>query len=259
MRVTTKTDYDDVSTNYDGRYARHDYPGIASTLTRFVGSEPRRVLELGSGTGHWLGLLRHRGHDATGIDPSRGMIKKALAKVPAGAVVLGRAESLPFPVAQFDRVFAINAVHHFGDLPRALQEARRVLRPGGELLIVGLDPSAGTTSWAVYDFFPGTEARDLERFPSVARLRELMEHAGFERCATTVAERIQHERQARVALVNGALHKHATSQLSELSDEAYGRGIAAIEAAASAAEARGEVLTLRSDLQIYATLGVIGR
>jgi SAM-dependent methyltransferase len=257
--VTTRTDYDDVSTNYDGRYARHDYPGIANTLTRFVGSRPCRVLELGSGTGHWLALLRDCKHDVTGIDPSRGMIAKAMTKVPASAVVLGRAESLPFPDACFDRVFAINAVHHFGDLPRALHEASRVLRPRGELLIVGLDPSAGSTSWAVYDFFPGTEARDRERFPSVARLRELMESAGFEHCATSVAERIQHEREARVALTNGALHKHATSQLSELSDEAYGRGIAAIEAAASEAEARGEVLTLCSDLQIYATVGVTGR
>ena len=60
---------------------------------------------------------------------------------------------------------------------------------------------------------------------------------------------------ARSALTSGALAKETTSQLSDLSSEAYAAGIAAIEAAAREAEARGETLLLRTRLELHATIG----
>lgn len=249
------TNYDDVSASYDTRYARHAYPGVATTLQAFVGNAPQRTLELGAGTGHWVGLLRSHGHAALGIDPSRGMLSKAVGKVPAQCFALARAEALPFGDATFDRVYAINAVHHFGDPARALREARRVLAPGGSVSIAGMDPSAGLDRWSIYDYFAGTEQRDRERFPSTAQLRAWLEDAGFERCETHAAELIRLELSASQALTTGALDKHVTSQLSELSDEAYDRGISAIKAANAAAQARGETLRLVSHLTLFATVG----
>lgn len=251
----TKTNYDQVSAEYDGRYARHAYAGSEDALRSFVGSTPLRSLELGCGTAHWVALLRSLGHDAAGIDPSRGMLRKAIGKVPVGCIALARAEQLPFRGASFERVYAMNAVHHFGDPRQALREARRVLRPGGTVLSIALDPSAGLDQWSIYDFFPGTRGRDLERYPKTAELRAWMEQAGFEDCQTAIAEHIDQQLPARDALARGALAKSVTSQLSELSDDAYRAGITAIEDAAHEAEQRGEVLMLSSRLHLFATVG----
>ena len=202
-------------------------------------------------------MLAGDGHRAIGIDPSRGMLSKAVAKMPSGLFALARAERLPFADASFDRVISINAVHHYGDPLRALREARGVLAPGGAVLVIALDPSAGVDEWCVYDFFAGTREQDLARFPSTAALRNWMQAAGLEQCQSMVAEPIHQDRPARQALAEGAIDKHVTSQLSNLSDEAYRAGIAAIEAAADAAEARGEELILRARLKLFATIGVV--
>jgi ubiquinone/menaquinone biosynthesis C-methylase UbiE len=252
-----KTDYDEAAPFYDGRFQRYEYAGTAETLRAFMGASPARALELGCGTGHWIAMLRGDGHSAIGVDPSRGMLHEAAAKLPPELFALARAEHLPFADASFDRVVSINAVHHYGDPQRALHEARRVLTPGGAVLVIALDPSAGVDEWYVYDYFAGTRAQDLARYPSTAALQRWMQAAGFEQCESIVAEPIHQERPARQALAEGAIGKHVTSQLSNLSDEAYRAGIAAIEAAAAAAEARGEQLILRARLKLFATLGVV--
>lgn len=247
------TNYNEVAASYDGRYARHDYAGTAQTLRAIAGAEPKRTLELGCGTGHWVAQLRADGHDAAGIDPSRGMLLKASQKLAPGGLVLACAESLPFADASFDLVYAVNAIHHFADGRRALREAHRVLVPGGTVLVIGLDPNAGVDEWSLYDYFVGSREIDRARFPSTRALCAWLQSAGFEACQVSVAELIDQERTAREALRTGALDKHATSQLTELSDRAYRRGIAAIEAAAAEAEARGETLKLRSRLHLFGT------
>jgi SAM-dependent methyltransferase len=67
------------------------------------------------------------------------MARARLARVPGGQpenVRQGSALALPFPDAAFDRVVSIGCLHHTGDLVRAVAEARRVLRPDGELLLM---------------------------------------------------------------------------------------------------------------------------
>src|SRR5215467_889490 len=62
--------------------------------------------------------------------------------------------------ASLDRIFAINAFHHFVDKRAFAGEARRVLRPAGRLLTIGLDPHTGLDQWWVYDYFPAALAAD---------------------------------------------------------------------------------------------------
>lgn len=71
----------------------------------------------------------------TCLDPSAGMLAVARTKLPA-RFVQGRAESLPFPDASFDFLTMGYALRHVSDLETTFREFRRVLRPGGRLLIL---------------------------------------------------------------------------------------------------------------------------
>ncbi|MDB4975351.1 MAG: hypothetical protein JWN48_3692 [Myxococcaceae bacterium] len=248
------TNYEQVAPAYDARYAQTTYPGTTASVLQLVdGSQD--VLEVGCGTGHWLAKLCAQGLRVRGVDPARGMLARAQDNAPAAQLLRARAEALPFPEASFDRVLMINTLHHFEAPRRALTEARRVLRQGGKLLVIGLDvPSV--QRWSVYDFFPGTRERDLARYPSTDQLQSWMHEAGFSEATSFVAERIEHKLPARRSLAEGRLAKTSTSQLSELSDAAYAAGICAIERAAAQAEAQGETLWVEAQLELLGTCGL---
>ncbi len=101
-----------------------------------------RALDLGTGTGAVARGLAQLGLAVTGLDPSDALLAQAHAlDGEAGVAVAyrqGKAEALPFDDAGFDLVTAGQCWHWF-DRPRAAAEARRVLRPGGALVICHFD------------------------------------------------------------------------------------------------------------------------
>ena len=254
--MARKTDYAQIASAFDRRYQDHRYEGTEQTLRSFVDAG-QRVLEVGCGTGHWLQLLEQWGCDVSGLDPSSQMLEKAAARGLRAELVHGHAESLPFSAASFDRVLCINAIHHFEDIPRFIGEARRVLRAGGRLLSIALDPSQGRDRWAIYDYFAPTLELDRKRYPATSLLRTWLADSGFTQCETLVAQRILSEHGARETLATDRLAQSSTSQLAILSDDEYAAGIAAIRADLAAAEARGSNLRLISDLHLYATFGSV--
>jgi ubiquinone/menaquinone biosynthesis C-methylase UbiE len=181
------------------------------------------------------------------------MLRRAAAPGGDLRVVVGAAERLPVRTATFDVVLVVNALHHFEDPQRFLCEAARVLRPGGLLLTVGLDPSRGDDPWYVYDYFPTVRAADRARYPGCATIRTWLEQAGFREPTTELAQRLQERHDARTCLEEGTVGPSATSQLALLSREEYRAGIDRIESDIARADARGETHWLRADLSLYAT------
>jgi SAM-dependent methyltransferase len=242
-------DYDEVASEFDRRYELHAYPGVERCLLDFVSGPQRlRVLEVGCGTGRWLALLDAAGHDVAGIEPSEQMLARAQARVKAD-LRHGAAEALPWPEGCFDRVICINALHHLTDPPRAVREAFRVLRPGGRLVSVGLDPHWRVGQWYVYEYFPEALAADLGRFPSRQQRTSWLLDAGFTDVAIRVAERLQLERPVHQAVQDGILDRSFTSQLGILSADEYAAGMRRISEAAQ----HDAGLTLKMDLELYAT------
>ena len=100
-----------------------------------------QLLELGCGTGEfWRGRLSllTGGAQLTLTDLSEGMVETARAAVGEGIpgqcgvqYRVADIQSLPYPDASFDMVIANSMLYHVPDLPKALAEVRRVLRPGG--------------------------------------------------------------------------------------------------------------------------------
>jgi SAM-dependent methyltransferase len=255
--MSQAVDYDQHAGAYDRRYQLNDYSGIERAVLELLdGKRDLRVLEVGCGTGHWLAHLAQAGAaHAFGLDPSRKMLLRARATAPAAQVVLGSAERLPFRDGSFDRVLAVNALHHFPDKPAFIAEARRVLRSGGRMLTIALDPHTGNDRWSVYDYFEGTLEADLQRYPATERIRNWMRDAGFHASRTVEVQHMPLRLPAREALDAGRLARSATSQLAVIGDAPYQRGLARIEHDLRAAEARGAVLELYSDLRVYGTFG----
>lgn len=125
------------------------YDGVRGALDRFA-QGARDVIEVGCGTGHWLTELLALGVPTVlGIDRSAGMLDRA-AHAAAGAYLMqGSAEGLPLRAESVDRVVCINALHHFPNPSRFLSECRRVLRSGGGVMTIGLDPHQGNDQWPV--------------------------------------------------------------------------------------------------------------
>jgi len=254
--MARRVDYDHIATGYDRRYQVNDYSGVEAALIGFAG-EPagQHVLEVGCGTGHWLRRLGDAGARVTGLDPSAQMLAHAKTQAPGAALAQGSAERLPWANASFDRVFCINAFHHFPDKIAFLLEALRVLRPGGLMMTVGLDPHTGVDRWYIYEYFDEVLEIDRRRYPAAGQIREWMLAAGFAGSVTREVQHLPVGLEARAALEQGRLEKGVASQLSVLTDEEYRQGIDRIRGAIASAEVRGESLRLTADLRLYATFG----
>lgn len=102
-----------------------------------------RVLEIGLGYGTLGQALADRGLDYSGLDIAEGpvaMMRHRLSNLGVGDVAqrvqLGSALDIPYPDDGFEFVYSIGCLHHTGDLPRAVSEVRRVLRPGGSATVM---------------------------------------------------------------------------------------------------------------------------
>jgi ubiquinone/menaquinone biosynthesis C-methylase UbiE len=254
--VPRTANYDRVAAGYDRRYDIHQYAGVRETVVSFVG-EARAILEVGCGTGHWLAALEGSAKASAerliaGLEPSSEMIARARSAAPRARLARGRAEMPPWRDAAFDRVFCVNALHHFSDRAAFFAEARRILKPGGALLTIGKDPHAERDAWWVYDYFPETLDIDRQRFARVRTLRGEMALAGFSWTESFEADRIEALIAVREALATGIVDRAYTSQLTVLSDEEFEAGAARLRAANDAADG---TLQLATDFYLFATVG----
>jgi demethylmenaquinone methyltransferase/2-methoxy-6-polyprenyl-1,4-benzoquinol methylase len=110
-----------------------------------------QVVDVGMGTGLVSReILRITGEPQRliGVDPSPGMMSQAHFAQPVQCRV-GRAEAMPLPDASADFIVMGYALRHIGDFSAACAEFRRVLRPGGTLLILEITKPAGRVATAL--------------------------------------------------------------------------------------------------------------
>jgi demethylmenaquinone methyltransferase/2-methoxy-6-polyprenyl-1,4-benzoquinol methylase len=152
-----------------------------------------RVLDAACGTGDLAIIAAKAGATVTGLDFSKRMLERARRKAPELEWVLGDLLALPFPDASFDAATVGFGVRNVVDLPGAIVELRRVLRPGGRLAILEITRPRGPLRWFYslwFDRFvpllgkvlPGGEAytylpASVRRFPGPDDLAAQM--AGF--------------------------------------------------------------------------------
>jgi ubiquinone/menaquinone biosynthesis C-methylase UbiE len=148
-----------------------------------AGNRPIKMLDVGCGTGLLASKLRaclpHI--KVCGVDLVSEMLMKGQSRwrLHRGHVfpVQGDSERLPFASGTFDIVTCSNSFHHYPRQDRAIAEMRRVLRPGGRLMVV--DGYRDTFwGWFIYDVCVAGVEGDVHH-ASAKRLRELMTQAGL--------------------------------------------------------------------------------
>jgi arsenite methyltransferase len=120
---------------------RHNADMNAFAVNRLALSPADRVLEIGFGGGVTLARLIEGAAYVAGVDRSRDVVERARQRF-AKAVATGRAEfraasveALPFEPASFGKVCTVNTVYFWKSLETGFREIRRVLSPGGRLVV----------------------------------------------------------------------------------------------------------------------------
>jgi SAM-dependent methyltransferase len=105
-------------------------------LARHGVSPGRRVLDAGCGRGEYVLALRQRGVEAFGLEYLADKVAAHVRGVPPGCILRADLDNLPYADGAFDTVFLNEVLEHVPHERRALREVRRVLRPGGTLIVL---------------------------------------------------------------------------------------------------------------------------
>jgi ubiquinone/menaquinone biosynthesis C-methylase UbiE len=230
-----RVDYDQLAANYDrGRgMPLEALEGWRAALAAWLPpTSGLPVLDLGAGTGLFAAAMAGW-FDAwvVGVEPSGEMRRQAIRTQahPLVAYVGGEAERLPLRDHSCAVAWLSTVIHHLGDLAGCARELRRVLEPGGPVLIRSSFPGRhGGIS--LFRFFPGA-GRIADTFPTVEATVAAFAAAGF------AFESLQPVPQVSAPSLHAAVERvrqRADSTLKSLPDHEFAEGLAALERAAAA-------------------------
>jgi ubiquinone/menaquinone biosynthesis C-methylase UbiE len=155
----------DVYDRFVGRYS----PALARAMCEAAGVRPgQRALDVGCGSGALVAALAEMlgAENVAGIDPSETFVEAARARVPGARVVVGPAESLPFPDGEFDTTLSQLVVNFLSDPEQGLREMTRVTRADG--VVAGCVWDYGGEMTMLRVFWEAAVAVDRERAEPLA-------------------------------------------------------------------------------------------
>jgi SAM-dependent methyltransferase len=196
---TMRAFFDSVAGRFGKDYVPgRSWKGVAEALLRLM--PPMVIADLGAGEGAFALLLAERAKKVIAVDNSARMIEvgRELARNHGIGNVehrLGDMEKVPIKDGSIDLVFFSQSLHHALHPERAVEEAWRILRPGGRVVILDL---------AKHRF---EEARELYADEwlgfSEAEMEAMLEEAGFTEVQTSIAHKEQEAPQFQTLLVIG--------------------------------------------------------
>ena len=131
--------YDLAAPHYDDKEDYLNSFEQGKVLTYLADVAGKKILDVGAGTGRLSVELSRRGGLVTALDTSSEMLKVLATKNKFIELMVGDAEYLPFDVGVFDYVMATFLIVHLRDPKRFFDEAYRVLKDGGRLIVTNIN------------------------------------------------------------------------------------------------------------------------
>lgn len=183
------------ASDYVDMFASASDQAIKSLLDAAELKPNLRSLDLCCGQGNVSAALLGRGCEVVGIDFSPAMLAFARQRAPKVTFIEADAQNIPFDEAEFDVVVSNFGICHVPDQPRALAEARRVLRSNGRFaMTVWCGPDTSPCFAAVYGAIKAHGdsnvftplGPDFHQFARPALATEVLSDAGFSNVAVTI-------------------------------------------------------------------------
>ena len=169
------TKYNEIGVNYN--QSRTADPYIVKQLLKHL--EPNTdglYLDIGCGTGNYTNALQKNGIQWIGIDPSIGMLERALAKNNQIQWKIGSAEKTDLPINSVDGIIATLTIHHWTNLARAFSELAYILKPEGKIVLFTSTPKQMKGYWLNH-YFPKMLKDSIVQMPSLNTVEEAMTNA----------------------------------------------------------------------------------
>lgn len=220
--------YDEsMAAGYDrGRRLRtHDIDTWMTAARPHLPGAGGRILDLGAGTGRFSrALARATGATVVACEPSAAMRAVCRVNCPEIPIVGATAQAAPFRDHAFDAVWASQVIHHVADLTAFAASLRRIMRPGGCLLLRG--GFGPPSELPLYRYFPEAWATGAAVTVSLAEISEVFAAAGI-----TLIDHVKVE-QVLAAGPDELLDRvraRSLSNLAALPDAVFERGLRALE------------------------------
>ena len=210
------------------------------------------LLDVGCGTGTYsIALANVLGLEFTGVDVSEEMLEQARSKCPEGKWLLLDIEAADFDEESFDVVLISYVVHHI-DYVKTFPKVYRLLKkPQGKLLIVTDDHDQFHNS-LYHQYIPRLMEIDLNRFPSVDALTNLLQNFGFDVSIRKTLREGCISGEDDVKRLIGRGRDRYFSTLTLLTDEELHDGFAEMERGLLEETKRGPIVVLREKTIIIA-------
>ena len=158
-----------------GGYWRLDY---CHSLQKIESIEPDTLIDIGCGPGAFLASVHKRFPSVRlfALDLSTNMAKTTQERLGDAVVAtVGDAEEMPFEDSRFDVVTCNMSIHHYPHPLAALCEMRRILKPGGTLLLNDMDciPPVRAAANALFPRLPGGDVKMYNRTEILSMLDEV--------------------------------------------------------------------------------------
>jgi ubiquinone/menaquinone biosynthesis C-methylase UbiE len=149
LGVTIRKDSEDIQ-NFERRSATYERSLAQILFLGWIhraapgavpaGFIPDSLVDIGCGTGRLLRKMAARWPSGrlTGVDPAEGMVNEACCLTPNSEFIVSLAESLPLPNGYASLVISTVSFHHWQDQSLGVQQAARVLKPGGLFILADI-------------------------------------------------------------------------------------------------------------------------